>query len=156
MLLLFSILCSFATTAILFFFPLFILTNSCCHSFYLSFCQYHKLLLLPFSLFFVHLQLLLLSSYSSLAMLFATPTLLTSIMCLKLLQGCCNFLSGLHSSLGSLLGLFLYRCCWTKVHTPIFRRVSLYTHLEIAVKSISYLFNCWGWPSYNEIGPLLF
>ncbi len=69
MLLLFSILCSFAATTTPLFYLLFIFTNSYCHPFYFSFCQNHQQLLLPFSLFFVHLQLLLLSFYSSLAMM---------------------------------------------------------------------------------------
>jgi hypothetical protein len=59
----------------------------------------------------------------------------------EIIGGMLQLPSSLHLSLGSLLGLFMSRCCWTKVHTLIFRRVNLHTHLEIVVKSISYLSN---------------
>ncbi len=43
-----------------------------------------------------------------------------------------------------------------KIHTPIFKRVNSQTCLEIVMKFVSYLFNCWRWPSCKEIGLLLF
>jgi len=64
------------------------------------------------------------------------PTLLTSIMCLRLLQGCYDFLSSLHLSPSLLLGLFLCLCGWTKVYTHVSEKVSLHTHFEIAVKFV--------------------
>ncbi len=57
-------------------------------------------------------------------------------MCLKLLQGCYDFPSSLHSSRSLLLGLFLCLCCWTKVHTHVFEKVSLDTHFEIVVNFV--------------------
>jgi hypothetical protein len=62
----------------------------------------------------------------------------------------------LHSSIGSLLGLFLYLYHWTKAHTYVPKKVNLHTLLEIVVKFVSYLLKYHGWPSNNEIGLLLF
>jgi hypothetical protein len=80
----------------------------------------------------------------------------TFVVCLWLLQGCCNFPSGSHLSQGSLLSMFSHMCYWTKIHTHVSNRVSLHTYLEIVVKFVSYLSNYWGWPSYNEIDSFLF
>jgi hypothetical protein len=68
MLLLFFILCSFAAIIILLLYPLFILTSSYCYSSF-AFCQKSPTIVVPFSLLFIHFQLLLFSSYSSLTML---------------------------------------------------------------------------------------
>ncbi len=138
MLFFFSILCSFATTCIFLLCLLFIFTNNCYHFFSLSFCQNHHQLLLPFAFSFVHLQLLLLSFYLSLAMLLflltlvhiqSNPSLFFVIIFYliehqtpythlfnfnyvsEIIGGMLQLPSSLHLSLGSLLGLFMSRCC---------------------------------------------
>ncbi len=73
-----------------------------------------------------------------------------------LLQGCYNFLHGSNLNQGSLLNLFLHLCYFTKIHTPISKKVNLQTYLEIGMKFIFCLSNYWRWLSYNEISLLLF
>ncbi len=83
-------------------------------------------------------------------------TLLTLVMRLRLLQGCCIFLSSLHLSPSLLLGLFLCLCCWTKVYTHVSEKVNLHIHFQIVVRFVFAFLFCWGWPNNNEIGSLLF
>ncbi len=155
LLLLSSILCSFS--------PIIVATPFLFH--------FVKITNMCYSLFlflFVHIQLLLFSLYSFLTMLLLFLTLvhlqsnplLVFVITFYFIEHqtprthLFNFnhvfkvvVRMLHSSLDLLLGLFLCGCCWTKIHTPISKRVSLHTHFEIVKKSISYLFNYWWWQS---------
>jgi hypothetical protein len=70
-----------------------------------------------------------------------------------LLQRCYNSPPLLHSNPNLLSGLFCYP---TQVHTPISKKVSSHSLLEIVTKFISYFFYYWRWPSYNEGSLLLF
>jgi len=72
-----------------------------------------------------------------------TPILLTYVVCLRLLKGCCDSFPRLHSSLDSLLGLFLHLYCRTKVYTFVSKKVNLCNKSVLQRKFKKFLYCHW-------------